>query len=305
MGDKLIGRIDLDGLQVFDAVMREGSVTRAADSLALTQSAVSHALARLRLILKDPLFVRTAGGVKPTPRAINLWDEVQDALQVLRRAVLPGEFDPFTARGTITLAVNDMIAQLLMPKLVQQLQDQAPHLRLSMPMRTFGESELRLEQGTLDFGLGLFYALQPSLRRRSLWTDDYVCLCRRGHPALAKPWTLEAFQAVHQVGVSPNGDLFTYADGALRYAGIERTVTILVSHFSCVPPMLQGTDLMALMPRFYAGAVADHYGLALLDPPFTLSPVKYELVWHERSERVASHVWLREQLVTALGRTEP
>jgi DNA-binding transcriptional LysR family regulator len=299
--DRLIGRIDLDGLQVFDAVMREGSVTRAADSLALTQPAVSHALARLRLIFKDPLFVRTAGGVKPTPRALNLWDEVQDALQVLRRAVMPGEFDPSTAQGTITLAVNDMIGHLLMPRIVGQLQAQAPHLRLAMPMRTFGETETRLGQGTLDFAVGLFYSLQPSMRRRALWADDYVCLCRRGHPALGAPWTLESFQALQHVGVSPNGDIFTYADGALRYAGIERNVTVLVSHFSCVPPMLQHTDLIALLPRFYAQAVAGTYGLELRNPPFTLQPVKYELVWHERSERVQSHVWFRDRLAAALG----
>lgn len=300
--DKLIGRLDLDGLQVFDAVMREGSVTRAADSLALTQPAVSHALARLRLIFEDPLFVRTAGGVKPTPRAVNLWDEVQDALQVLRRAVTPGEFDPSTAHGTITLAVNDMIAQLLMPQVVAQLQAQAPHLRLAMPMRTFGDTETRLGQGTLDFGAGLFYSLPPSLRRRALWTDRYVCLCREGHPSLREPWTVEAFQSIKQVAISPNGDIFTYADGALRYAGIERNVTVLVSHFSCVPPMLQDTDLMGFLPQFYAKAVAASYGLTLREPPFTLPPVKYELVWHERSERVPSHVWFRDRVVEVLGR---
>jgi DNA-binding transcriptional LysR family regulator len=299
------GRIDLDGLQVFDAIMRERNVTRAADRLALTQPAVSHALARLRLVFKDPLFLRAPGGVKPTRRAEQLWVEVQEALDTLRKAVQPDRFDPSSAEFTVSLAVNDMITQELLPGWYRQVHQAAPRMKLSLVMRTFGDTETRLAQGTLDFGLGLFYSLPPALRRCEIWTDHYVCLFRRGHPIARRSWSLEAFQAAEHVAVSPDGDLFTYADAALRYAGVERQVVLLVSHFSSVPRLLQATDLVALMPSFYAAAVAQAHGLEVRDPPFAMQPFKYELVWHERAERSQALGWFRERLVGALAAAQP
>ncbi len=293
-------RVDLDGLQVFDAVMREGSVTRAADRLSLTQPAVSHALARLRLIFKDPLFVRAVGGVKPTSRAVDLWSEVQEALLVLKRAVKPGDFDPSTAQFSVVLAVNDAVVQYKLALWCAQLLKIAPKVRLAMVMRVFGDTESRIAQGTLDFGIGLFYSLPPTMRRQELWSDRHVCVFRRGHPLEHKPWTVASFLRMTHVAVSPDGTLFTYADGALRYAGIERTIGLLVSQFTSVPPILQSTDLVAMLPRFYASAVAESFGLQIREPPFSLQPVKYELVWHERIERLRSHTWFRDHLIASL-----
>lgn len=288
-------RLDLDALQVFDMVMQERNVTRAADRLAITQPAVSHSLARLRAAFKDELFLRTADGVRPTRRAEQLWSEVQDALQTLRRAVLPDSFNPRTAHFAITIAMNDMILQPLASEWYPELRRVAPHLKLSMVMRR-GDTESRLLQGTLDVGLGVFPYMPPQIRRVALFSDYYVCVYRRGHPRGAERWTADVFQSIPQLAVSPDGEFFTYSNSMLSYAGVERSIELTVSHFSCVPAIMQKTDMMALLPHYYAKNVIRDHDLVMREPPIKLRPFKFELIWHERTERLPSHAWFRENL---------
>lgn len=280
--------------------MRERNVTRAAERLSLTQPAVSHALARLRLVFDDPLFVRTAGGVRPTRRAEELWLEVQQPLNSLRRAISPSSIDPATAEFAVSIAVNDMITQEVLTPWFGRLRQVAPGLKLSLVMRTFGDSEARLLQGTLDFALGLFSSLPDSLRRCEVWTDRYVCVFRRGNPIAALPWSKETFEAASHIRVAPNGERFNIADVGVRLGGTETHIALLVSHFTCVPKMLQVTDLVALLPHFYAKAVAQQQELEIRELPFAGDPVKYELVWHERAEKSQPLVWFRDELLREL-----
>lgn len=293
-------RIDLDGLQVFDMVMRERNVTRAAERLALTQPAVSHALARLRQLYGDPLFLRAAGGVKPTPRAEGLWREVRESLEALRRAVAPESFDAKSANFGISLAINDMLVHLLVPPWYAKVQRVAPGLTVRLVTRTLGDTESRLAQGTLDFGVGLFYALPEHFGRRELWADQHVCVFRKSNPVATLPWNLETFRSVAHIAISPDGESFTYADSALRYAGIERRIGLVVSQFSVVPALLAQCDLMALLPRRLAMAAAHRHNLEVRETPFPMQAVKYELVWHERSERIAAHMWFRDHVTAHL-----
>ena len=293
-------RLDLDGLQVFEAIMRERNVTRAAARLSLTQPAVSHALARLRLVFDDPLFVRAAGGVRPTRRAEELWVEVQQPLNALRHAISPGTFDAASAEFAVSIAVNDMITQQLMTPWCARLRHAAPGLLLTMVMRIFGDSESRLLQGTLDFGLGLFSSLPDCLRRREVWSDRYVCAFRRGNPIAALPWTQETFESATHVRVSPNGERFNIADVGVRIMGTETKVALLVSHFTAVPKILQQTDLVALLPHFYASAVAQAHELEIRELPLPAAPVSYELVWHERAEMSQPLLWFRDDLLREL-----
>ena len=143
-------RIDLQGLQVFEAVMRERNVTRAALSLSLSQPAVSHAITRLRLLFRDPLFLRAAGGVRPTRRAEELWLEIREPLAALRRVIVPAEFEPATAKLSVSLAVNDMLIQEHLTPWCAQLLRIAPGLRLALVTRSFGDTETRLVEGTLE-----------------------------------------------------------------------------------------------------------------------------------------------------------
>lgn len=295
-------RLDLDGLQVFDAIMRERNVTRAASRLSLTQPAVSHALARLRLAYDDPLFVRAAGGVRPTRKAEQLWLEIQQPLNQLRRAMSPGQFDPATAEFAVSIAVNDMITQEFMIPWCARLRRIAPGLKLTLMMRTFGDSEARLLQGTLDFGLGLFASLPDSLRRKELWTDRYVCVFRRLNPIAEAPWTLATFEAATHIRVAPNGERFNVAEVGVRIAGTESRIAVQVGHFTCVPRLLQATDMIALLPSFYATAAAREHDLVIRELPYEATAVKYELVWHERAEMSQPLVWFREELMHELKR---
>jgi DNA-binding transcriptional LysR family regulator len=293
-------RLDLDGLQVFEAVMRERNVTRAALSLSLTQPAVSHALGRLRILFGDPLFLKTGTGVRPTRRAEELWCEIQEPLGKLRRAVAPGEFDPRTAELSVSMAANDMLIQERLTGWLARLRQVAPGVKLTLVTRTFGDTEARLVQGTLEFGLGLFASLPSCLRRREIWSDRYVCVFRQGHAVESLPWTLETFQSSSHLRVSPNGERFNLADVGMRLAGMQVKVDMMVSHFTCVPRLVASTDLLAILPRWYAVSAAQALPLALRELPFPADAVKYELVWHERSERSAALDWIREDLTAQL-----
>lgn len=296
-GSRTAYRLDLDALQIFDMVMRERSVTRVADRLAITQPAVSHALTRLRREFDDKLFVRTAKGVKPTGRAESLWNEVRGALDTIRGALTQDKFDPRTASVGISIAMNDMIVQLLAPDWYARLSAQAPLLQVSVITRKMGDTENRLLQGTLDFGVGIFFSLPAQIRRVALWADRYVLVYRKGNRLLQGKWDEATFRAIPQVAISPDGEPFTYADTALRYAGIERLVRLSISHFSGVPAILQKTDLAALLPAFYALGVRDRFGLEMRELPFNIAPFKYELIWHDRVEGLPSHRWFRDQFV--------
>ncbi len=294
-------RIDLQGLQVFEAVMRERNVTRAALSLSLSQPAVSHAITRLRLLFRDPLFLRAAGGVRPTRRAEELWLEIREPLAALRRVIVPAEFEPATAKLSVSLAVNDMLIQEHLTPWCAQLLRIAPGLRLALVTRSFGDTETRLVEGTLEFGLGLFSSLPAVLRRREVWTDRYVCVFRRGHALLKSPWTLEAFQSASHVRVLPSGERFSLADVGMRLAGMQSNVAMTVSHFTCLPGLVEATDLLAILPRSYALSALRRHALEVRDLPFPADPVRYELVWHERSEASSALVWFREALVAQFG----
>lgn len=293
-------RLDLDGLQVFEAIMRERNVTRAAACLSLTQPAVSHALARLRMVYDDPLFIRSAGGVRPTRRAEELWLEVQQPLKQLRRAIAPGIFDPSSDEFSVSIAVNDMIMQEFITPWCARLQRVAPGLKLILMMRAFGDTEARLMHGTLDFGLGLFSSLPDRLHRQEVWTDRYVCVFRRGNPLANLPWNLETFESAKHIRVAPNGDRFSVSDVGVQIPGTESQVAMLVGHFTCVPRMLQVTDMVALLPRFYVDAVAAHHDLEVRELPYPSNPVKYELVWHDRAEMSKPLAWVRDDLIREL-----
>lgn len=294
-----IGRIDLQGLLVFDAVMRERHVTRAAESVALSQPAASHALARLRTIYGDQLFIKVRDGVKPTRRAQELWGEIQGALATLRKAMAPGEFD-LSLGFTVSLAVNDMVVQHLMPVGFSKLMTAAPHMKLIMPMRIFGSTEMRLLDGTLDFAVGLFNLLPASLQRREIWNDSHACIFRKGSPASHRPWNVDTFTSIPHVDVSPDGEHYSFLDAELRCSGVEREVRVRVSHYTSVPVLIAQSDMVATLPRFYAARAAAQYGLELRDVPVQMQPIKYEIAWHERVESSPALLWFRDELVKEL-----
>lgn len=296
-----MNKLDLNLLQVFDAVMTEGHVTRAAARLAMTQPAVSNALKRLRHVLKDELFVKVPGGVRPTPKAAQLWPPVRDALGQLRATLAPADFDPGTARASFALSMTDLIAHLITPRLYPAIAAEAPRVDLRTAPYFVGLSPQSLEKGDIDLAIGAFSEIGPRLKTRRLWTDRYMCVMRKHHPLAAAPLTLERFCAADHLLVSLSGDALGIVDGLLAERGLERRVALTVNQFAVAAKVLPECDLVATLPLRFAEEMNLQDRLAVREPPLDIRPLHINLLWHERDDRNPAHQWLRTTLVRLCG----
>jgi DNA-binding transcriptional LysR family regulator len=299
--------LDLNLLRVFDAVMAEGNLTRAANVLALTQPAASHALKRLHEALNETLFVRTATGLKPTPRAEALWPRVRRSLATLQRALAPEHFDPRTDAVNYRVAMADATAALLAPWLVRAIESvqAAANLRV-LPLTTRDPRSL-LEQGTADLAVGHFPDLiatllmqEDTLRHARLYDTRYVCVMRRDHPLANKKLTLDAFCAAHHLQVSFSGRPLSLIDRALANMGRRRRIVLTVNQFFTAGRVVTQSDLLTVLPLSFLAATGRPGELATRELPFDPGAVHVEMVWHLRRDDDPAHRWLRAVLHSAV-----
>src|SRR6188768_593695 len=235
--------LDLNLLRVFDQVMAERNLTRAARNLAMTQPAVSNALNRLRDALGDRLVSRSGYGVEPTPRALALWPAVADALRQLESSVAPGQFVPTEANTTFTLAMADATAAEVVPGLVEILEREAPGVSIRTVPLTTRDPRRLLDEGTVDLAVGFFPAVLADLTAQAqgggmaafdhqrLYNGEYVCVMRKGHPLERGPLTLKRYCAAHHLLVSFSGRPYGFIDEQLASLGRQRRVVLTVNQF--------------------------------------------------------------------------
>jgi DNA-binding transcriptional LysR family regulator len=289
-----VSEVDLNLLRVFDAVLRERRVTAAAVRLGLTQPAVSNALARLRLLFGDALFVRTPAGMDPTPLARTLSDPVRQALALLESALARGAgFDPATSVRAFRFYMSDLGQIEFLPPLVERVRRLAPDVHLEALALDVQDINGALAAGTLDLAVGFLPGLGPPLRRRALFRDRYLCLMRADHPAVAERLTRKRFlEASHA--------LVTYSGGhrvieeTLERAGLARHIALRVPHFTVVPMVLERTDLILTLPARIARLYERRGGFKALPPPVPIPPAEVALHWHERFDGDPGNRWLRE-----------
>ncbi len=302
--------LDLNLLRVFDATMAEGSLTRAAATLAMTQPAVSHALKRLREHLGEELFERVAHGVRPTPRAEALWPAVRDALAALRQSLAPGDFNPAEDDTQFHLAMADSTASLLSPPLVQVIEATGARVNLRvLPLTTRDPSRL-VDSGEADLAVGFFPDLitrlvsqgdSAHLRHQRLYDTRYVCVMRKDHPLATGPLTLPAFVAAHHLLVSFSGRPYGLVDQALAALGLKRRIVLTVNQFATAGRVVSASELLAVLPESFVEATGVAEALAIREIPLALDPVHVEMVWHLRRDADAAHRWLRRQVREAAG----
>lgn len=301
--------LDLNLLRVFDAVMAEGSLTRAAESLAMTQPAVSHAVRRLRQAIGDELFVRTAHGMRGTPRAEALWPHVRGALAALRQALAPENFDPRRDAVQLRLAMADATAAMLTPPLVAEIERTRSLANLRVLPLTTRDPRRLVEAGEADLAVGFFpeavtaiVAQGPdsTLRHARLYTTRYVCVMRHGHPLAAAPLSLDAYCAAHHLLVSFSGRPHGYVDQALSGLGRQRRVVLTVNQFYTAGRVVAHSDLLTVLPEGFVQATGYRDELLTRELPLALGPVHVEMVWHLRHDDDPAHRWLRAQ-VQAVG----
>jgi DNA-binding transcriptional LysR family regulator len=304
---------DLNLLKVFDVVMSERSLTRAAKQLAITQPAVSNALRRLRDALGDELLVRKGRGLEPTPRAQELWLQVRDALQRLQTSLTPTVFVPSDAQTTFVLTMADATAAELMPAMEAVLAREAPNVLLRVLPLTTRDPRKLLEEGHADLAIGHFPAVTSDLTARAqsgetvsylhhrLFEGDYVCVMRKGHTLASKPLTMERFCAARHMLVSFSGRAYGFVDEALATLQRSRRVVLTVNQFFTAGKVVTTSDLLTVLPRHFVQVTGFADALAVRELPFALAPIYVDALWHQRLDASASHVWLREQ-VTRLAR---
>jgi len=300
--------LDLNLLRVFDALMTEGSLTRASTVLAMTQPAASHALKRLHDALGETLFTRTASGMQPSPRAQALWSQVRTALASLQQALAPRSFDPRTDTVSFRVAMADATATLLAPPLLKAIESVPGAISLHvLPLVTRDPSGL-LEHGSADLAVGHFPDLiaklltsqaDAALRHARLYDTRYVCVMRRDHPLARRKLTLDAFCDAHHLVVSFSGRPLGLIDRALAALDRRRRIVLTVNQFFTAGRVVTQSDLLTVLPLSFIEATGRRGTLVTRELPFDPGAVHVEMLWHLRRDNDPAHRWLREVLNAA------
>jgi len=295
-------RIDLNLLVLLDVVLEEQHITRAASRLALTQSAVSNALARLRELFGDQLLVRTPEGMRLTPYAQQLRERVRAFITSAREVFdTPAEFDPSQARQVVRIGMRDFAGLVLLPELTALLARRAPRLEVVVLAIVGGdECQAELEAGRLDLAITVFPRLAAHLHRLPLLEDRVVCLMRASHPAAGGRMTSAKLARYPGVLISGRGQPAAVSEQVLAARGLPRHVLVSVPHYLVVPAMLRKGDAIALVPERLALQMGT--GLVTRPAPVELPPLILEMAWHPRLQEDPLHAWLREQVAAIAAR---
>lgn len=291
-----LSAIDLNLLVVFDALMQDRNVTRAASRLALSQPALSHALGRLRHMLKDELFVRSPKGMIPTPRADELAAPIRRALDELQHSLEPPQFDPAKATRNFRLAVDNYAAIVLVAPLTARVAKTAPNLTLEFrPSGTLNVPDM-LDRGQLDAAIGPYTEAGERFSQQILLTDGFVAVMRRNHPAAsARKLTIEAFAALPHLDISSSRHATDFVDAALSRSKLTRRVTLRAPFLSAVR-ILAASDAVAALPRRIARELTGYRPLVLRELPFAAPEVETAMTWPRWLDSQAAHRWLREAM---------
>ena len=299
---------DLNLLKVFDTVMAERSLTKAAEQLALTQPAVSNALRRLRDALGDELLVRKGRTLEPTARGLELWPAVRDILHKLQTALAPSVFEPATATNTFVLTMADATAAGLMPALVTLLARDAPGVSLRVVPLTTRDPRRVLDEGDADLAVGHFPAVLTDLTARAqagagesflhhrLFVGDYVCAMRKDHPLAEGKLTLDRFCEAQHLLVSFSGRAFGFIDESLSSLQRTRRVVLTVNQFFTAGEVVVHSDLLTVLPGHFVNVTGFADQLVIRELPFKVPPIQIDTLWHQRLDNDAPHAWLRAQI---------
>lgn len=287
---------DMNLLRVVTAIHDEGSVSGAARALGISQPATSAALARLRAVVSDPLFVRTARGMEPTPRAIRLVATAREVLNRVARDVLSeAPFDPATSTVNFTVAMSDIGEMVFLPRLLDHVRTHAPHASIrsvSVPPALLEEG---LESGEIDLAVGYFPDLLKNNHfQQRLMTHYFICLLRADHPIRGAKLTMEQFLGLGHAVVRAEGRSQEIFERVLQARGIERKIVLRTPHFMSIPMIIARSDLVVTVPH----ALGMHFtryesNVRVVEPPFPIPPIELRQHWHLKFNKDPKVLWLR------------
>src|SRR5665213_157446 len=289
-----IRSVDLNLLVAFDSMVEHRSVTRAAEALGLSQPAMSAAVARLRKLFGDPLFVKTGREMRATPRANELAAPVRRVMDTVRSEILQSQaFDPLASTRTFTIITPDIGEINFLPSVLSRMATHAPNANLrtlSMPRHATQEA---LESGDADLAVGYFPDLHKAgFYQQRLFRNGLVCIVRKDHPTLKKSITLKAYLAASHAVVRPEGREHVF-EQFLHGRHLQRRVVVEIAHFMSLLPILTSTDLVATVPKDLADVCVRHAPIRILPCPIKAPAIEVHQFWHQRFHKEPANVWLR------------
>jgi len=313
--------LDLNLLRVFDALVEERSVTRAGDRLGLTQSAISHALNRLRYVLEDELFVRGPDGMQPTPRATEMAPRLRQGLLHLQLALTPADFVPAQTDRRFTMICGEYVGTVLVPSLIARLRAAAPNAEFRIRPSNMGVAEALLA-GRADLAIGSFRRVPEWFDSEPLFSETRVWVVGADHPAAWQEMTLERLAAVPHLLISATGEdehaVAGYVvdhglerlvmrsevgllQGALAARGLTRIVGLTTPHFLAALAVVSRSDMAAPLPRRLATAFAEAYRLKIFEPPYPSPSFEITALWHREHGSEPAILWLRDVVREVAG----
>jgi DNA-binding transcriptional LysR family regulator len=296
---------DLNLLVAFDALMRELNVTRAAEHMFVTQSAMSHSLHRLRQQLDDPLLVKTPTGMKPTERALALIGPVRTLLNDMEQLIQPPlEFAPALSTRRFVLAATDYMELLLLPGLSALIEQLAPGIDIHVKRTEPAFPTAQLENGSLDVVLGFESVLSPpaDLNCLHLFSDQMACVVRQDHPLIREAPTLNEYLSIPHMLISRTGSNIGLIDQKLSEMGLERRIKLIVPHFLSAPMIVAQTDMVLSLPYRIAKQFKKIAALNIFPVPLDLPSYDLIMIWHQLRDKDPAHSWLRDR-ITTIGKT--
>ena len=314
--------MDLNLLKVFDAVFEDRNLVVAGRRLNLSQSAVSHALTRLRELVGDDLFLRTGKGLVPTARAADMAPALRDALHRIEATLGVEPFAPAQSTRRFTIAANDHVTEVIVAPLALALQAAAPGVDLVIRPSTRLDLAEQIDVGRIDLAIGIFSQVPPRLNSRTLMTQGEVIVLAKDHPAARRKLALADFAKYPLVTLSVGGQEEGAVDGFILERGLARQsemfdrnalqealadigqtprMRVTVPHALAIPALLRGSTMLSIVPSSLAKALARGGELLLRAPPYPAGTASTRAVWHRRNDHDPAHVWLRERVAAVAG----
>lgn len=296
------GRFDLNLFEVFAAVLREGSITRAAVALNLSQPAVSHALGRLRDLLKDPIFVREGHTMVPTPLARRLIEPVHTGLHALDGALAQlRSFDPLKSDRRFTLGLRHTIEPAVLPLIVERLRTDAHGISIASVHHDREQIERSLASGELDIAIDVRMPTPPTIAFRRLMGGSYLVAARKGHPALTNGLDLKGYVELDHVLASSRRGGFNIEDVALQEIGKTRRIVVRCQNHWTASQVAARSDILFTVPERFAPVLCRSDQHELHSFPAPLADVHIFLYWHVKSDLDPPNMWLRDRIISTIG----
>lgn len=307
-----IARIDLNLLVYLDVLLREKSVTRAAEQLNITQPAMSNGLRRLRDLFNDPLLIRTSEGMTPTARASELQPLVRELLSKVEVVVQRAEFDALQSDRVFRIMASDYAESTLLPRLLDAIRTQAPNISLDI-LTPSDVTFQDVEKGKVDMAINRFDQLPKSFHHATIWRENFSCLMSSRNPAL-EDFNLESYLQASHIWVSKTGmgvgtgmsprdiQKLGWVDEALADIGRQRRIRIFTRHYQVAALLAQQIDLIATVPTQCALLHANDARLAIRKPPFPIVPIELRMAWSPLLQHNPAHIWLR-RLIQEVARS--